>query len=233
MTAGGAALQATQPYRRMMLAGAIGLLAAVLVGIGEFSMQFSPAGGYEAADYRYFVGISAERLTVGHFLSVLAAPLYLLGYWHLGQAFSLGGSPRSGKIIFLLGSYAFVVGAVWLGSRIYLALLVQEIDIIGAANAPRLTSLLANFSAHNEPLVNVLRVAMAGVSLLWIWRIAIGATLYPRWMAAVSPIALLATIFALYFFGPPALGAWLLPAAMNLAHALLFALSLFALSQRT
>lgn len=217
--------------RTLMAAGMVGLIGALLVGIGEFTLQFSAAGGYDAADYRYFADVSAQRLSIGHFLSVLAAPLYLIGYWHLGQAFSRGGSPRSGQFIFLVGSYAFVVGIAWLGGRIYLALLAQQLAGADAALAPLLSDLLARFAAHNEPLVNVLRIAMLAISLLWIWRVAAGATLYPRWMALFSPIALLASIFAAYFFAPAWLGAWLLPAAMNLAHALLFALSLLALRQ--
>ena len=217
---------------RLALAGWIGLLGALLVGVGEFTLQFSQLGGYEAADYSYFARISRSRLTAGHFFSVLAAPLYLVGYWHLGQMFVRGGSVKSGWFITAFGGYAFVVGTAWLGGRIYLALTAQA---IAASESPVLTAqlqeLLTAFSEHNEPLVNALRLAMLIVSVLWVVLIAQGNTLYPRWMAIFSPIALLVTIFAIYFYLSPALGAWLLPAAMNLVHVIVFALSIMIVTR--
>ena len=50
-------------------------------------------------------------------------------------------------------------------------------------------------------------------------------------MALFSPILLLGTIFAIYFYVSPALGAWLLPAAMNVVHVILFALSISVASR--
>ena len=222
----------SKEYRLLMLAGWAGLIGAFFVGVGEFTLQFSPLGGYESEDYSYFARISEQRLTAGHFFSVLAAPLYILGYWHLGQMFVRGGSVKSGWFITLFGSYAFVVGTAWLGGRIYLALTAHE--VAGAHSAETdavLTTLLAAFAEHNEPLVNALRLAMLIVSVLWIILIAQGKTLYQKWVAIFSPIALLASIFVVYFYISPSIGAWLLPAAMNLVHLIVFALSIISLGK--
>lgn len=217
----------------LLIAGWIGLIGAFFVGVGEFSMQFSPQGGYDAENYLYFARISEMRLTYGHFFSVLAAPLYLIGYWHIGQMFVRGGSVKAGWFITLFGGYAFVVGTAWLGGRVYLAYTAHA---IASTTSPEiiqtLTTLLGNFGEHNEPLVNVLRLAMLIVSVLWVALIVQGKTLYPRWMAAFSPIAMLATIFIIYFYISPSLGAWLLPAAMNVVHVILFGLSIYAASKQ-
>ena len=70
--------------RRMLVgSGIAAILGAFIVGIGEFTFQFSPRGGYEGSDYLYFLDASPARLSWGHFISVLAAPLYLVGYWHI------------------------------------------------------------------------------------------------------------------------------------------------------
>ena len=218
-------------YNMLFWTGVAGLLAALLVGVGEFTMQYSPLGGYDDAGYHYFANVTKDKLSLGHFFSTLAAPLYILGYWHLGQMFVQGGSRVHGWIIILLGGYAFMVGNAWLGGRIYLALTVHEIASTSNPEFVRqLGNLLADFSAHNEPLVYALRLAIVVVSVFWIWRISIGQTLYPRWMAIFSPAVLLALIFALYFSGASA-GVWLLPAAMNVVHFVLFSLSLYALRQ--
>lgn len=216
-------------YNIMFWTGVAGFLAALLVGIGEFTLQYSPLGGYEQASYEYFANVSKDKLTIGHFFSTLAAPLYILGYWHLGQMFIHGGSKVHGWIITLLGGYAFMVGNAWLGGRIYLALTSHQIaETSNPEFANQLTNLLADFGAHNEPLVNALRLAIVVVSILWIWRIAIGKTLFPRWAALFSPALILGVIFTIYFTGLSA-GIWLLPAAMNVVHLIVFSLSLYAL----
>ncbi|MEL0630472.1 DUF6796 family protein [Psychromonas aquatilis] len=215
-------------YNTLLLTGIAGFLAALFVGIGEFTLQFSQLGGYEAEGYGYFANVSKERLTIGHFFSTLAAPLYILGYWHLGQMFIKGGSKVHGWIITLLGGYAFMVGNAWLGGRIYLALTAHEIaDTTDANFVLQLQGLLSEFGLHNEPLVNALRLAMVVVSILWIWRIVLGKTLYPRWVALFSPAVILAAIFATYFTGL-SIGVWLLPAAMNLVHLIIFSISIYA-----
>ena len=208
--------------------GIAGFLAALLVGIGEFTLQYSPLGGYEKEGYVYFANVTKEKLTIGHFFSTLAAPLYILGYWHIGQMFIRGGSRIYGWIITLLGGYAFMVGNAWLGGRIYLALTAHEIaNTSNPTIANQLSQLLVDFGNHNEPLVNALRLAIVVVSIFWIWRIAIGKTLYPKWVAIFSPALILGVIFTIYFTGMSA-GVWLLPAAMNVVHLIIFSLSLYS-----
>ncbi len=211
--------------REIMLMGYAGLTAALLVGIGEFALQFNLEGGYEAADYAFFGRVPIERLTFGHFLAVLSAPLYVAGYWHFFKMLEPAGRRLAG-LVFILGAYSFIIGTAWISQRIFLGLTVHEIQ----AGAD-LSSLLAAFSERNEPFVNVLRVSMLLISLIWIYLILFtGRTHYPRWMGVFSPFALLASIFALYF-AIPAFGVYILPIAMNATHFILFALSLRAASK--
>ncbi|GAB4576547.1 MAG: hypothetical protein Tsb008_20910 [Rhodothalassiaceae bacterium] len=217
---------ASHAERRLVLAtGVAGFAAALLVGIGEGLMQFNPAGGYEAADYGYFASVPIGRLTAGHFLAVLAAPLYIAGYWHVSRMLA-PASRLLAAVVFLISAYSFVVGAVWIGQRAFLGLTVHEI-----ANGADLAALLSAFAALNEPLVTVLRIAMLLVSIIWVTLIIGGKSRYPRAMAIMSPAAMLAAIFALYF-ALPAVGRYFLPVAMNLVHAILFALSLLIAASR-
>ena len=203
------------------LAGIAGCLGAILVGIGEFSMQFTPNSGIEdVTDYLYFNDVSSERLSFGHFIAVLSAPLYLLGFWHLSKKLEPAG-PKQAKAFFLIGTYAFAVGTAWIGQRFFLGTTVHEI-----AGGQDLKPLLTTFSEHNEPFVNVLRVAMLAVSVLWIKLILSGKSAFPKWMAIFSPIVLLATMFALYFFKTK-IGLYVFPVAMNATHFIIFALAMF------
>jgi len=205
---------------RVQLAGWVGLLAAILVGAGEFVLQYSTGADY-AHGYDYFAHVSKARITFGHFLSVLAAPLYVVGYWHLSKRID----PTDGKIsrlFFAVGAYAFIIGAAWMGQRAFLALTVHEI-----AGGADLRNLLDGFSALNEPFVNVLRVAMVIVSALWVFQILRGRSSYPKWMALFSPALLLGVIIGLYV-AVPKFGGLLIPNAMNVVHIIVFSLSLWS-----
>ena len=202
-------------------AGWVGLIGASLVGVGEYTIQFSLTGEYASPGYEYFAEISRTRLFLGHYLSVLCAPLYLVGYWHLGKNLA-PANPRAANLFFLFGSYSFAVGSVWLGQRAFLALTVQSM-VAGLSLRP----LLDEFSLLNEPLVNVLRVAVLLNSIIWVWLIRSGRSRYPSWIAWLCPIALLGAIFGLYVASPE-IGRYLLPGAMNVVHVLLFAASLWA-----
>src|SRR3546814_13681141 len=81
--------------------------------------------------------------------------------------------------VLLLGIYGFVIGDVWLGSRVYLGLIVQA-----QAGGLAAAALLAQAAAHNEPLIAVVRVAIGLASLLFAGAVLGRVTLYPPWMAA-------------------------------------------------
>ena len=202
-------------------AGIAGCLGAILVGIGEFSMQFAPNSDItDVTDYLYFNEVSAARLSFGHFLTVLAAPLYLLGYWHLSKKLEPAG-PKQSKAFFLIGAYAFAVATAWIGQRFFLGATVHEI-----AAGQDLKPLLTLFAEHNEPFINVLRLAMLIVSVIWIKLILTGKTAFPKWMAIFSPIVLLVTMLMLYIFKTK-IGHYVMPVAMNATHFIVFALAMF------
>lgn len=203
--------------------GVAGLAGALLTGLGEGLLQLSPGGNYADPHYAYFAQVPEARLFLGHFLSIASAPLYVAGYWHLTGNL-LAVHRRARLIVFAACAYAFVIGTVWIGQRAFLGLTVQAIDA-GRADA----ILLAGFSALNEPLVNVLRITLLAFSVIWILQIIRGRSHYPLWMAMLSPAVLIAVIFGVYILWPGP-GSWLVPTALNTAHAVLFSASLCSLS---
>lgn len=201
----------------LRLCGWAGLAAAIFVGIGEAMLQYSPGG--DLAGYDYLANIPLSRQSTGHWIAVLSAPLYIPGYWFLSRQFPKDKTVATIGFVFM--AYAFIIGAVWMGGRIDLALTSH-----GIAAGENLLNLQEAIAAYNEPLVNVLRVALLLWSIFWIWAVAKGRSTLPRWMAIPSPIAILATIFALYFT-IPAIGGLILPAAMNVTHVIIFGLALW------
>jgi len=211
--------------RTQILLALGGIAGALGVGFGEWIMQFDPDALHDESSYAYFANIPQWRLTLGHFLCVVAAPLYFLGYLHLGRALDTTKG-WLGKVITGLGVYSFAIGIGWIGGRVYLALAKQ-----GIASGISSESLLQSLADHNEPLIQILRVAILAISALWIYAILKGRSYYPKWMVVFSPILLLVGIFISYAL-VPSVGKYILPTAMNVTHLVIFLLSLYHTSEQ-
>jgi len=79
--------------RSWKLLGVLGLIGAVVVGIGEFLVHYNPAGFGEGG-FAFFGGVSDSAIIRGHFLMIAALPLYVFGYLHLYLGFRPGGPYR-------------------------------------------------------------------------------------------------------------------------------------------
>ncbi len=205
-----------------MWAGIVGLIGAILTGVGEFMIHFNPDPSVTNQDYGFFIDIPQHRISIGHFIAVLSAPLYIAGYYHVYNMLKPAGGlmPRA---LFNMAIYTFMIGIIWLGSR---AMLGEVSRDVFAHTAP--ADLLSYYTLYSESLIQVVRVGILLISGVYAVRILKGGTLYPKWMVAFSPIILLVLIFLSYFY-LPAIGDYLLPPALNVAHTIFFAASLYVL----
>ena len=205
---------------QLRIFGQLGLLAAVLVGIGEFLLHYS-ATGYGGGEYSYLRHVTAERVTIGHFLLVFGLPFYFAGYWFIYQTL---GPSRWALAVLVTGFTSFVIGGVWVSSR---AMLIQLVQVRAGTSDPEALQILIDFYGnHYEILVQVLRILVLLLSVFWVMAILKTKTIFPRWMAVASPIALLVLVF-LSFLAVPAFGKYLVPTAMNVAHLVFFGLAYF------
>lgn len=202
---------------QITLAGMVGLLAAISVGLGEFLLHFDSLGRFEQG-YIFMLGITVERTTAGHFFAVLGAPLYLLGYWHLMKMLEPANKMAS-RVAFFIMSYGIIVGSSWIGSRANISA-IMNMDTMAD-----LSSLVALYEFRYESLLQITRVAVLAFSIIFIWLTLSGRSHYPRWMAIFNPILLILASFAVWFF-IPSVGIYLMPIALNVAFALLFIISI-------
>lgn len=199
------------------LTGILGLIAAVLVGTGEFLLHFDPAARFSCG-YQFMASISDARLTAGHFFAMVGIPLYFLGCWHIYQMLR----PASNKIAFaafLIGSYGFIFGAVWMGSRASIGSLQHHADLI--AN----TNLVELYEFRYETLLQVIRITTLILSGIYVYLVMTGRTRYPKWMAIVNPFLLIIASFLVYLIAP-AVGKFIMPIALNVAFAVFFTCSI-------
>jgi len=209
--------------RQIIIAGWIGLVAAISVGAGEFLLHFDSLGRFgESGGYEYMRGISAERSSTGHFLAVLGAPLYLIGFWHLMKMLE-PANKIAAKIAFFIMSYGIIVGAMWIGSRASIS------AIVNLEVADSLSSLVGLYELRYESLLQVTRLAVLAFSIIFIWLSLTGRSQYPRWMAVFNPILLLLSSFAIWLI-QPSIGIYLMPIALNVAFGVLFIISIIVSS---
>ena len=204
----------------LVITGLLGLLAAIVVGTGEFLLHFDVQGRFgEGGGYAFMEGISAHRTTLGHFLAVLAAPIYVLGFWHVMKMLEPANHLFS-RIAFALMSYGIVVGVVWIGSRASIS------TVLNLGESGYLAAFSSLYELRYENLLQITRLAVLFFSVIFVWLVLTGRSHYPRWVAIVNPILLILVSFAIWFV-VPGVGIYLMPIALNIAFAVLFAVSTF------
>jgi hypothetical protein len=201
----------------LKLTGIIGLIGAVLCGTGEFLLHFDQQARFSG--YDFMADISDSRLTAGHFFAVVGVPLYFVGMWHIAQMLKPAGEKLS-RILFLIGSFGFLYGAMWMSSRASIGSLVHYPELISDTNLVEL------YQLRSETLLQVIRVATLLISGIYIYMVLTGNSRYPKWMAATSPIVLLLLNFVVYLIAP-SIGKFVMPIALNVGFSLFFLLSLF------
>jgi len=200
----------------LKLTGIIGLVGAILCGTGEFLLHFDPLARFSG--YDFMADISDARLTAGHFFAVVGVSLYFVGMWHIAQMLKPAGEKLS-TLLFLIGSFGFLYGAMWMSSRASIGSLVHYPELIAATN------LVDLYQLRSETLLQVTRVTTLIISGIYVYLVLTGNSRYPKWMAATSPIVLLILNFVIYVIAP-SVGKFVMPIALNVGFSAFFLLSL-------
>lgn len=209
------------PKDKLKIFGYIGLVASMVVGVGEFLIHFSGTGYSDVENFNWLIRSDYTRVVTGHYLMLGGLPLYILGYYHFYLVFR--NTNRSlAQLIVILGVCAFSLGGVWAGSRAILTEIVKSENL----------ELLSYYKAHYEVLVTILRLLILFISILWVMLIGFRKSPYPKWMAVFSPIVILGLVF-LSYLATPQIGKYLVPTAMNVTHFILFSLSLMTIKKNT
>ena len=139
----------------------VGLLAAALVGIGEYLLHYDTLARFTEGGYDFMKGISDQRSTLGHFFGVFGATLYPIGCYHIYQMLRPANS-RWAYAAFLIGTFGFMVGVVWIGSRASVSALIQ------LPQTPDVSALIALYDLRYETLLQVIRITTLVLSLIHI-----------------------------------------------------------------
>jgi len=201
----------------------IGLLASVIVGVGEYLLHYLPDG--PGGEISMLLDVPLKRASIGHFFVVFGAPLYFAGYYGLKKFFT-PTSPFFAKLLFIGGVFSFAVGGVWVSSRYFAAEVLQK--SFGTADHE---FYLNSYDEHYQVLVWALRILVAAVSIIYILLILKNKQGLSKLLAIFNPIVLLIIILSsLLWFKP--LGNHIAPIAMNVTHFIFFGIILFQLDKQ-
>jgi len=204
--------------KQLYITGFLGLLASILVGIGEYLLHYDSLARFSAGGFEFMQGIGENRTNIGHFFGVFGATLYPVGCYHI-YLMLRPANERAALAAFLISTFGFIVGAVWIGSRASVSALMQ------IPETPELTQLVRLYDLRYETLLNVTRITILILSVVFVWLVLTGRSYYQRWAAIFSPIVLIVFSFVVYLLHPP-IGKHLMPIALNVAFFIFFTLSL-------
>ena len=208
----------TSQQQLLVLTGVVGVIAAIVVGAGEFLLHFDPLARYSETDYDFMLAASDSRQTMGHFLGVLGAPLYVVGCWHIYLMLKPANQMLA-FIGFLVSAYGFMIGADWISSRASIGALVHFQESGGS-----IEGLVPLYQLRYESLLSVTRVTTLFISLIFIYLTLTGRSHYQKWQAILNPLLLLLMCFVIYLVNP-AIGKYLMPIALNVGFGLFFLMS--------
>ena len=203
----------------IVITGVIGLIAAILVGIGEFLLHFDSLARFSETSYDFMLAASDERQTIGHFFGVFGAPLYVVGCWHI-YLMLRPANQKLAFIGFLASAYGFMIGSDWISSRASIGALIHLQESGGNVKV-----LVELYQLRYESLLTVIRVTTVVISLIFIYLTLTGRSHYQKWHAIFNPIVLLMMNFVIYAISP-AIGKYIMPIALNVAFGLFFVISL-------
>ena len=203
---------------KIFITGVLGLVASILVGIGEYLLHYDALARFSEGGFDFMQGISASRTTLGHFFGVFGATLYPVGCYHI-YLMLRPANEKAAFSAFLISSFGFIVGAVWIGSRASISAIMQ------LPEAPELAQLIELYELRYETLLQVIRITTLILSVIFIWLTLSGRANYQRWMAIFSPFVLIIGSFIVYAIAPQ-IGKHLMPIALNVAFFIFFTLSL-------
>lgn len=171
------------------------LLIGILACIGAFvSVLADLFTGWSASPNSMSTGISIDidsvkelfydkprwSLILGNYLAVFFIPFHMLGFLLIYQAIIPAG--RIKALTFLTGSFYFVsVGAGYHGTFAFIA------DTIQSGDAELLTKMLDYWYGWGLALV----VGYVALCLFLFVLVVSGKTLYPRWIAILTPLPFL------------------------------------------
>ena len=201
------------------LLGILGVAGLALLVTSDLLLVWTPQRDLDV--FRAAQDKSDARIHTGVVLGVFSIPLVLAGVVFLWGGLAPAGFWLAAPPLLLAG-FAYVVGAAFHAVIGPFMLAIREAHATSAESSPLLRPMKRIF----DVLRTALWVSIFASSLWLLVALLSGRTLYPPWVAAVSPFPLVLGSRIGARFAPPAVAGAMTPAGGNVAMLVFLVLSL-------
>lgn len=208
--------------KKVTILSTLGMLGVLITIISDFILLGKPNSAI-----KFFVfgtetmwDIESWRITLGTFIGVFALPFQLLGLFPLYYAIKPAG--RFLPFITVIGNaHALLMGVAFHMSYAYIGsgwTLYHQNDISKEIT----TKMIDSFSFYWLILLVIMSLEILLSSLIYIFIVIKGKTLFPKWMAIFSPIGIILITFPILLAIPNPIGGYIAPACLNIATFIFF-----------
>ncbi|MBN8583090.1 MAG: hypothetical protein J0L96_20665 [Anaerolineae bacterium] len=183
----------------IQITGLLAILGAFAYAIGDVLLLASKVNLDEypklkpfaklLSDAEKMVVLSPKRLTWGALIGVFATPLLMLGYWQVYQGLGGDNSLAVLATVGLLGS-ASIIGAFVHGSFYYFGEYVHALNLVQEDSQIVIISMIERHKKIMIVTYAPLLLFIIIASILFSVVVASGRTLFPVWMAGVTPLTM-------------------------------------------
>lgn len=180
------------------------------------------------SDAEKMVVLSPTRLMSGALIGVFATPLILLGLWQAYQGLS-GANAWAALAAFGLFGCASIIGPFVHGSFYYMGEYVHALNQVKEDSQDVIVKMIER---HKKVLIITyapLLLCIAIASVLFSILVASGNTLFPVWMAWVTPLTATIAWLLIKRILPQFIRDWTEGAGFNIAYMIFFACTTIAL----
>ena len=198
--------------------GLIGLGAALLMFVGDMCLYGHFGSGGEAISRLVITNESDTRIVVGGFIGPIAAILYCVGFFSIYAMIS----PRSRTLAIVVAGGAAVMMVV--GGTYHAMWSIRAFLIKAGLSSGDYQGLYSQIKDYTLLFYNTTLAGAEVVSLLLLFAVLSGRSLYPRWSVVVNP-GILFLLRPLADFIPAPLGAIVSGGYLNLVFIVFFSVS--------
>ncbi|MBL8102148.1 MAG: hypothetical protein JNM02_06445 [Anaerolineales bacterium] len=141
------------------------------------------------SDAEKFVSIPSEKMMQGALTGVFATPLMIAGFWHVYQGL-FGANETLRMTTALLFGTASIIGTFVHGSFFYAGEYVKALNTVNEDSQHVIVEL---FTRHRKILIVTYAPLLAMIvtaSILFSIGVITNQTLFPSWMAAITPVTM-------------------------------------------
>ena len=218
--------------------GIFAFIGALLYAIGDVLLLASKANLDDypklkpfaklLSDSEKMVVLSSRRMMWGALIGVFATPLILLGFGQVYQGLSSANDWAVLATVSLFGS-ASVIGTFVHGSFFYLGEYIQALNNVQTESQDVIAGMIER---HKKVMIFTyapLLVFIIIASILFSILVASGNTLFPLWMAGITPLTMTIAWMLIKRILPQFISDWTEGAGFNIAYMAFFACTTMSL----